>query len=227
MTRRGVGSPAKPGESTGSKGSRRREQGRCGERNDASLLEGGLPEVRARSTIFPPFVFWPPPRVPARAADERTRVATDLSRGARAGGVLYAREHDPDALHGVSPSRLPFDSRVPAFPDTRRDGVFFLRKLSPVFPGTCTPRRSRRRARWVRARCRQNIRGAASTGFRTTRFGDILPRSPSWRSADRRFRPTAGLTDFSSSCFPPLTVQPPKSARGIETHWDPPREVRT
>ena len=138
MTRRGVGSPAKPGESTGSKGSRRREQGRCGERNDASLLEGGLPEVRARSTIFPPFVFGHRRAFPP-AAQTSERGARRMFRAAHGPGGCFTLVSTPQMrFAGFSP---PDNPPMRAFPPSpRRDAMAsFLRKLSPVFPGTRHP----------------------------------------------------------------------------------------
>jgi hypothetical protein len=198
VTRPGVGGSSGARGNRGAKGSRRRERGRFGIRDDASRLEGGLPKVRARTTIFPPFGFGHRRAFPltAQASERGARRGFRAARGP--GGCFTLVSTPQTRFAGFPPPATPPMRAFPPSRDARRWRVFYgsSRRFSPE---RATPRRSRRRARRVRARRRRNARGAASASSRATRFGEKLSLGPSRRSADRRFRrPTARLTDLLS-----------------------------
>ena len=138
MTRPGVGGSSGARGNRGAKGSRRRERGRFGIRDDASRLEGGLPKVRARTTIFPPFGFGHRRAFPP-AAQTSERGARRMFRAAHGPGGCFTLVSTPQTrFAGFSP---PDNPPMRAFPPSpRRDAMAsFLRKLSPVFPGTRHP----------------------------------------------------------------------------------------
>lgn len=149
VTRRGVGVSSGARGSTGAKGSRRRERGRFGEGNDASRLEGGLPEVRARTTIFPPFVFGHRRAFPP-AAQTSERGARRVFRSAHGpGGCFTLWSTTQTRIAGIFP---PDNPSMRAFPPSPRREA-----MASFFYG-----RSRR---FTRNAPPLVVRGAARDGF--------------------------------------------------------------
>lgn len=133
MTRPGVGGSSGARGNRGAKGSRRREQRRFGVRDDASRLEGGLPKVRARTTIFPPFGFghrraFPPT---AQASERGARRGFRAARGP--GGCFTLASTPQTRFAGFPPPATPPMRAFPPSRDATRWRVFYgsSRRFSP------------------------------------------------------------------------------------------------